>query len=468
LGDSSLYYMEKGWHKMIDLYRFELDFLTEWLGQKHRKPLVIKGARQVGKSTLVKLFAERQDLNLLTVDFEKDPDNESLFTSNEPKKIISMLNERTLLFMDEVQKTPNVLLSLRYFYEEMPELPIICAGSLLDLALTQINFSMPVGRISYLYMGPMSFQAFLIALGQHQLLEFLRKYTIDTEMPLAIHKQLNELMNVYCIVGGLPESVRNYAENHDFLETEKVKQALISGYKDDFAKYATSAQQQRMRQIFTAVPKMLGEKFKASNINRDDKSTIIKEALEKLVLAKIIIKVCTTHANGLPLGAEENLDFFKTYFLDIGLVCSALDLSVLNFMPDNNISLINAGKIAEQFIAQHLLYLRKYYETPALYYWAREQKSSAAEIDFLFAHNGKIVPIEVKAGAGGTLKSLHYFLHEKNLNLGVKFSSLQPNISHETVKLTSGGQCNYTLLSLPLYMVEELPRILNEYTKLNN
>lgn len=454
------------------LYRFELKYLSEWLIQPHRKPLIIKGARQVGKSTLVKLFAQQQGLEILTIDFEKTPDNASLFTSNDAKKIINLLGTkfsvkivpgRTLLFLDEVQKTPNILLSLRYFYEEMPDLAIICAGSLLDLALTEINFSMPVGRISYLYMGPMSFQAFLLALGHEQLVEFLNSYMLDTDMPIAIHNQLIDLLKIYCIVGGLPESIRSYSETNDFLETDQVKQALINAYQEDFAKYSTVSQQQRMREIFSIVPKTLGEKFKASNISREEKSTVIKEALEKLVLAKMIIKVCTTDANGLPLGAEQNLDFYKTYFLDIGLVCTALDLNYLSFPKDQDITLINSGKIAEQFIAQHLLYARKYYETPVLYYWAREQKSSSAEIDFIFAHNGKVIPIEVKAGASGTLKSLHYFLREKNLNFGVKFSTMLPKVNEEKAKLVTGEVCNYKLLSLPLYMVEELPRLLSYY-----
>ncbi len=459
-------------NNMLNLYRFELKYLADWLVESYRKPLIIKGARQVGKSTLVTLFAQQQGLELLTIDFEKTPDSASLFASNDPKKIISMLSAkfsikiipgRTLLFIDEVQKTPEVLLTLRYFYEEMPELAIICAGSLLDLALTEINFSMPVGRISYLYMGPMSFQAFLLALGHEQLVEFLKDYVLNTDIPIAIHHQLIDLLKIYCIVGGLPESIRSYVENNDFLKTDQVKQTLINAYQDDFAKYATVSQQQRMRQIFNTVPKTLGEKFKPSNISREEKSTVIKEAFEKLVLAKIVLKVCTTDANGLPLGAEENLDFYKAYFLDVGLVCTALDLNYLSFPQNEDITLINSGKIAEQFIAQHLLYARKYYETPALYYWAREHKSASAEIDFIFAHNGKIVPIEVKAGASGTLKSLHYFLREKKLHFGVKFSSLPPKITEEKAKLVTGELCNYKLLSLPLYMVEELPRLLNDY-----
>lgn len=458
---------------MKDLYRYRFESLKEWFVDSNRKPLIIRGARQVGKSTLIKLFAKKQDLDLLTIDFEKTPENATLFTSNDPQKIVNLLKAKfstkiipgkTLLFLDEVQKTPEVLVSLRYFYEEMPGLAIVCAGSLLDLALNEINFSMPVGRISYMYMGSMSFQEFLIAMGHEQYVEFLDNYTLDLEIPLVMHKQLLDLLKTYCIVGGLPESIRNYVEKRDLLETDHIKQGLINAYQEDFAKYATTAQQMRMRQIFNLVPKNLGEKFKASNINKKEKSTIIKEALDKLVLAKIIIKVCTTAANGLPLSAEENLDFYKTYFLDVGLVCSMLDLNYYSLSQNKDLTLINSGKIAEQFIAQHLLYIRKYYESPALYYWSREQKSSSAEIDFVCAFNGKVVPMVVKSGASGSLKSLHYFLQGKKLSFGVKFSSMLPNITNETAKLINGEICDYKLLSLPLYMVEQSSRLIGLYS----
>lgn len=460
--------------KMLELYRYRVEDLKEWFIDANRKPLIIRGARQVGKSTLVKLFAKKQKLELLAVDFEKTPENSTLFASNDPKKIIELLSTKfaikivrgqTLLFLDEVQKTPEVLVSLRYFYEEMPELAIICAGSLLDLALNEINFSIPVGRISYMYMGPMSFQEFLIALGHEQYVNYLDNYNIDTEIPLVIHNQLLDLLKIYCVIGGLPESIRDYVAKRDLLETNHVKQGLINAYQEDFAKYATPEQQILMRKIFNIVPKNLGEKFKYSAVSKEEKSTTIKKSLDKLVLAKIITKVCTTDANGLPLGAEENLDFYKTYFLDVGLVCSMLDLNYYSLSHDNiDLTLINSGKIAEQFIAQHLLYAKKYYEIPSLYYWAREQKSSSAEIDFICALNGKVIPIEVKAGANGSLKSLHYFLQQKGLGFGVKFSSILPSISSETVKTTNGEVCNYKLLALPLYMVEQSSRLITLYS----
>ena len=453
------------------LHRFELQYLNSWINRSNRKPLIIRGARQVGKSTLVQLFAKQQQLDLIVIDFEQNPENASLFNSNDPKTIINLIgvklnknivSSQTLLFLDEIQKTPQIIASLRYFYENMPELPIICAGSLLDLILTNVNFSIPVGRIEYLYLGPMSFQAFLLAIGNKQLLDFIKSYQLQDELPIVIHKTLIELLKAYFIVGGLPESVAQYVANHNFIESQRIKSGLINSYQEDFAKYASLAKQQRMRLIFNKVPRILGEKFKYSNINREDKSTVIREALDNLVLSRIINKVNHTNANGLPLGAESNENHFKTYFLDIGLVSSILDLNILNFSTQEDLTLINSGKIAEQFIAQHLLYFHELYEDPKLYYWNREQKGSSAEIDFIIAFDGKIIPIEVKAGTSGSLKSLHYFLKEKKLNLGVRFCNQQPNILQEQRSLSTGDVITYKLLSLPLYLVEELDKFLRK------
>lgn len=454
---------------MAMLHRFELQYLKDWLNRPNRKPLIIKGARQVGKSTLVKLFAKQQNLDLITIDLEQYSEDASLFKSNDPKTIINLISvkinkiiipEKILLFLDEVQKTPQIMVSLRYFYEQMPELAVICTGSLLDVALTSINFSMPVGRVEYLYLGPMSFQAFLLALGKQQLLNFIKSYQLKDELPWAIHQTLMDLLKSYFIVGGLPESIVCYISSNNFIESQRIIAGLVNSYQDDFAKYASLAQQQHMKLIFNKIPKILGEKFKYSNISKEHKSIVIKAALDNLILSRIINKVNHTNANGLPLGAESNESHFKTYFLDVALVVSILDLNILNFLDQQELLLVNSGKIAEQFIAQHLLYFREMYEDPKLYYWDKEQKSSSAEVDFIVALQGSIIPIEVKAGSSGSLKSLHYFLKEKNLNVGVKFSSQLPSVLQEKVSLATGDKLDYKLISLPLYLVEELRRFL--------
>lgn len=214
-----------------------------------------------------------------------------------------------------------------------------------------------------------------------------------------------------------------------------------------------------MRLIFNKIPRILGEKFKYSQIDPDVRSTAIKTSLHAMDLARIIHLVYHTDANGLPLGAEINDKIFKTYFMDVGLVTSALDLSILDFKDNQDYTLVNSGKIAEQFIAQSLLQCRELYEKPSLYYWLREQKSSSAEVDFVISFQGQIIPIEVKAGTSGSLKSLHYFLNEKNLHLGVRFCSQLPSILKTTVH-TAAHPLNYQLLTLPFYLIGQLRRLL--------
>lgn len=453
---------------MVYFERKETDYLTQWLSRKDRKPLIIRGARQVGKSTLVKLCAEKSGKKLIEIDFEKNPTYADMFKSQDPKTILTLLGAllnqdiqptSVVLFLDEIQKTPHVLQTLRYFYEHMPELPVIAAGSLLDVVLQDIHFSMPVGRVEYLYLGPLCFEDFLNAIGQKQLLEFIRNYNLNQGIPDPLHQSLLIYIKLYFIVGGLPGAVVQYVYNQNFQDIERIKKSLLIAYQEDFAKYATVAAQHRMRLIFEKIPRMLGEKFKYSHIDAEQKSTVIKEALKHLSLARLVHVVYHTDANGLPLGAEINEKYFKTYFLDVGLVASALDLRVLNFKDNEDFTLVNAGKIAEQFVAQELLQLRQPYEQPLLYYWLREQKSAQAELDFVMPFQGQVIPIEVKAGAHGTLKSLHYFLYEKHLSLGVRFCSGPPGIHQVTVHV-GGAPLNAKLLSLPFYLVGQLPRLL--------
>ncbi len=452
----------------VFFYRREVDYLSQWLDRRDRKPLIIRGARQVGKSTLVRLCAEKHHRKLIAIDFEKNPEYAELFKSQDPKKILMLLgalfNEdiqvsSTLLFLDEIQKTPEILQTLRYFYESMPELPVIATGSLLDFILKDIHFSMPVGRVEYLYLGPMNFEDFLHALGKTQLLDFVRNYTIDQTIPTPIHQALLTCVKTYFIVGGLPQVIANYAQNSNYHDTDRIKKSLLISYQEDFAKYASIAEQNRMRLIFNKVPRMLGEKFKYSHVDPEQKSTAVKAALEQLHLARLVHLVYHTDANGLPLGAEVHDKNFKTYFLDVGLVVSALDLTILDFKDDEDFTLVNAGKIAEQFVAEELLQLRELYEPPALYYWMREQKSAQAELDFVVSFQGGVIPIEVKAGAHGTLKSLHYFLQQKNLTLGVRFCSAPPSLSSSTVQVNQ-SPLHFKLLSLPFYLVGQLRRLL--------
>jgi predicted AAA+ superfamily ATPase len=432
-----------------------------------RKPIIVRGARQVGKSTLVRHLAKAQGLNLIEVDFEYQPELAELFSSKDPKTIMQLLklhypnshSEKSLLFLDEIQARPEVLSTLRYFYEKMPEQPVIAAGSLLDFALEEHTFSMPVGRIEYMFLGPLNFEDFLRAMGQTALSDFLNHYTLKDNYPDAIHKQLLSWLKRYLIVGGMPEAVMAYAENQDFSASERVKQSILNTYQDDFSKYPPPTALSALRKAFSQLPLLVGQKVKYSHIDPNAKSAAVAEALTKLSYAGLVYLVKHSACNGLPLGAQVKDKIFKPLMLDVGLLSTQLGLSMLNLLGDDALTLINTGAVTEQFIGQHLLYAGPWYEKPQLYYWVREKKSASAEIDYAATRNAAPLPIEVKAGKTGTLRSLHYFLQEKKLSLGVRFNAQMPSLSREQHKLTDGSTVDYQLLSLPLYMVSQLNRL---------
>lgn len=405
----------------------------------------------------------------MTLNFERQPELADLFIDKDPQKILQLIQLQTkhpltigksLLFLDEIQGSAQVILpALRYFYEEMPELHIIATGSLLDFALAQAQFSMPVGRIEYLFLGPLRFEEFLTALNESSLLTFLNEYQLGDLLPAVIHARFIELLQQYLIIGGMPEAVAAYAINQDYNSAERIKHAILNTYQDDFGKYSSPASHNRMRKIFNALPLLVGKAVKYSAISRDEKSLVIAQALEKLCLARVAYLVKHSACNGVPLGAQINDKIFKPLFLDVGLMCTSLGLNLLDISKVAELTLINSGAVAEQFIGQHLLYLHPSYQEPQLYYWVREKKSSSAEIDYVISIGADILPIEVKAGKSGTLKSLHYFLKEKSLNLGVKFNAHLPQLTREKTMTADGGDVEYRLLSLPLYFVDQLPRL---------
>lgn len=451
------------------MYRLELNYLISWAQGKKHKPLVIRGARQVGKSTLVRLFAQQAGLNLVELNFERNPGHADLFESNVPTEIIKLISlqytqpieaGKTLLFLDEIQAVPGLLQVLRYFYEDMPELHVIAAGSLLEFTLKEAKFSMPVGRIEYMHLGPVSFEGFLLAMGEQSLYEFLQTYRLGESYPISIHQKFMRLLKTYLIIGGMPEAIDEYVHHQNFMASEKVKHSILNTYVDDFSKYSSGSELERLRNIFIKLPSLIGTKFKYTKIDPDIKSTVIANSLAKLALARVAYCVYHTAANGVPLGVEINEKIFKVLFLDVGLASTRLGLSVLDLQDDQEIFLINSGAIAEQFVGQQLLYMKPPYETPELYYWVREKKSSLAEVDYVISKNQRVIPIEVKAGKSGVLKSLHSFVDQKSCQLAVRLNACFPENKYKRHELTTGGKVEYNLLSLPLYFVNQLYRFI--------
>lgn len=453
----------------MKLYRSELGLLIKWIQKPQRKPLVIRGARQVGKSTLVSQLAQATNRFCLTINFERNPELKDFFTDKNPKKIIENLSiyskktlspQTTLLFLDEIQAAPQVLEILRYFYEEYPEFPVVAAGSLLDFVLDKPEFSIPVGRIEYFYMGPLSFEDFLTALGEKNLVTWIKTVLVKDTIPSPIHQQCIDLIKQFWLIGGMPEVVAHFAQYRDFQEIDNIKQNILQTYRDDFHKYGRIKQLPLLRQVFNAIPRLVGQKIKYSNIDPHSKSTQVRDGLEALNLAGIIHLIMHTQANGIPLGAQVDPRVFKATFLDIGLQCAALGLNQLDIIKGPDWAWINRGSLAEQFIGQSLLKLASSYHPPHLFYWMRETAQAKAEVDYVVQIQNQIIPVEVKAGKTGTLKSLHYFMQAKERAFSVRFNTDVPSYLHNTFKLTNKeGSVSYGLLSLPFYLAEQLERL---------
>jgi predicted AAA+ superfamily ATPase len=452
--------------KMAAIIRSELNDLSDWLHRKNRKPLVIRGARQVGKSTIVRQLAKKHHRFCLELNFERTPDLADFFASKDPKKIMEHLRlytkknldpKETLLFLDEIQAAPHLLEVLRYFYEEYPELPVICAGSLLDFALAEPNFSVPVGRIEYYHLGPLSFENFLKSLGEDHLVDWMQTYSIDEKIPLPIHEKCLEFVKLFWLIGGMPEIVADYRNNKNFQEVSRLQQNILQTYQDDFYKYGRIKHLPLLRKIFKTVPSTVGKTLKYVHLDRDHKSAQIKESLEHLHLAKLIHFVYHSSANGLPLNAEANLKVFKLVFVDIGLQCASLGLDQLEIIKSPDSLWINRGSLAEQFIGQTLLSLKSSYMSPELFYWVREKSQSMAEVDYIYSYKNAIIPIKVKAGKTGRLKSLHSFMQEKPWSMAVRFNADTPSVSQE---ISPSRNKPYRLLSLPFYLAEQTERLL--------
>lgn len=454
------------------LARREINDLRTWAVQLERKPLVIRGARQVGKSTLVRQLAQITGLSLVELNFERNPELREAFISKEPAGILATIQlltghsvraNKTLLFLDEIQAAPEALAALRYFYEEMPRLHVIAAGSLLEFTLAEAKFSMPVGRVEYMYLGPLQFEDFLIAMQEPALASWLQRISLadlhGTPAIRAVHDRCMELLRQYFVVGGLPEAVATFAANRDFTTVGRVHQSIVATYRDDFGKYSHGALKDRVQIVFDKLPSLVGKKFKYSHVSHEHRAAELAAALRQLCMARVAYKVHHTSSNGVPLGAEVDERNFKMLYMDVGLMCSALRLSLLDLRRED-LSLVNDGAIAEQFVGQHLLYSCAWYETPNLHYWMREAKSASAEVDYVVSQGQQIVPVEIKAGKTGRLKSLQRFLLEKQRSFGLRLNGDIPSLTQGSAPAVDKTRFNFELLSLPLYMVGQARRLL--------
>lgn len=404
--------------------------LLEWKNDLRRRPLLLRGSRQVGKSYSVRAFGTAHFSNLIEIDFELYPEMAGCFSSLEPKEInekISILTRQdiqpgeTLLFFDEIQKCPAALKSLRYYYEKMPQLHVISAGSLLDFILKAPEIEIPVGRIQYLYMKPLSFCEFCDSIGEERLRKQIDNPVALKAIDATIHLHALDLLKKYLVLGGMPAVVDEYIAAGDMRKCMRVQVSIIQTFRDDFGKYAGLARHKHLQAVLSSVSKMVGRKFKYSQVDADVPSRELKSALELLERAGVVHAVHATSGDGLPLGAGVGGRHFKTIFLDVGLMQNMCGYQG-DIIGSDDILSIHQGAVAEQFVGQELLAGNDPYRQPELYYWVREAKSSSAEVDYVTECGSRVLPIEVKSGRGGKLKSLNLFMDRYATEKGIVVS----------------------------------------------
>lgn len=445
--------------------------LKAWLSSEHRKPLVLRGARQVGKSTLVRRVAADIGLPLWEVNLERYPGLEGAFESKDTSRILQEIGlvlrkvvgkESGILFLDEIQAIPSALAALRYLHEDRPDLPVVAAGSLLEFALAKFEGSMPVGRIEFHHLGPVSFLEFVEELEGPSITEFVSSWRVGQAWPESVHQILSGRLRDFLAVGAMPEAASLFSKTGDLLQAQSVHRSILETYREDFGKYSKGAEIEKIRRLFDAAPQNIGQKIRWSRINPSWKSVDLRRAFDQLERAGVVAGVRHSDGTGVPLGATVDDDVFKLLFLDTGLVQTAMGLPPMPMDEFRQGRFVNEGSIAEQFVGQHLRY-RNRGRKPELHYWLREGKSGNAEVDFLVQVEGKVVPVEVKSGAAGSMRSLHQFMALRGANIAVRFDLTPPALQDvSTIVETSEGrkQVDYRLLSLPLYLVQWLEPIL--------
>ena len=410
--------------------------LEEWKESTTHKPLLLRGARQVGKSSAVrhlgtqfKYFAE--------VNFESAKSIATFFKGDLDVKLISskisnyiqvpIIPGQTLLFLDEIQACPEAIMALRFFKEDYPELHVIAAGSLLEFALQSLP-TFGVGRIHSVFMYPMTFDEFLVAMDMGGLLAMRREATVTHPLDAPFHDKLVNLFRTYLMVGGMPEAVATWRETTDFLKCQQVHQDIILTYEDDFNKYGRRVNPELLRLTLHGVCHQIGQKLTFSRISEGYRSAQIREALNLLTLAGIVIPVVATSANGVPLDAESDEKRAKYLFLDSGLLLAILHLDgqlghdlIKLIMTATPQDLINKGSITEMVAGLEISRYKSPVMRPRLFYWEKTG-NSIAEIDYLSIRSMKVLPIEIKAGTQGGMKSLWIFMREKHLNNAVRCS----------------------------------------------
>ncbi|MCL2440173.1 MAG: AAA family ATPase [Treponema sp.] len=404
--------------------------LLAWSKEKGRKPLLLRGARQIGKTSAVRELGKHFQ-HYVEINFDDDDEVGNLFSQNiDPAELCSRLSlyyktpieaGKTLLFFDEIQSCTMAMKTLRYFYERHPEQHLIAAGSLLEFALEEMP-SFGVGRIHSVFMYPFSFYEFLNAMDEEVLAEACRNASPKKPLLEPIHNQLINRLKIFMLIGGMPEAVVRYVKTKDLLHSHEVLEDLLVTFRDDFSKYRTKMPSLILNEVFESVMHQVEGKFIYERAAVETGNARVKQALDLLLKAGLVHTVTHTAANGIPLGAEINPKNRRIIPCDIGIFLHVLGIERSEILFADNFNAINKGALAEIFVGLELLKNAASHAQRQLYSWHREKAQSSAQIDYLIQKGSSIIPIEVKSGTQGGMKSLQIFMKEKDIKRGVRTS----------------------------------------------
>ena len=432
------------------MQRTEIDGLFTWKKSKNRKPLIIRGARQVGKTWLMKEFGKKEYEQTIYINFESSKHLISIFNTDfDIQRILTALQietgiicnaKNTLIIFDEIQEAPNAISSLKYFYESAPEYHIIAAGSLLGVALHK-NTSFPVGKVKFLDIYPLSFTEFLIAIGQKKLVLLLESKNWD--LINSFKEKFILFLRQYYFIGGMPEAVSTFSTNNDFSEVREIQKAILSAYEQDFSKHAPIEIVARIRMVWNSIPAQLAKenrKFIYGLIKKGARAKNYELAITWLIDCGLVHKINRVSKPAIPLKAYTDLSAFKLFLVDIGLLNAMGNVDIKTLLEGNSIFEEFKGAITEQFVLQQMLCSKKF----DIYYWSAEK--SNAEIDFLVQYEGQVIPVEVKAEENLQAKSLKVFCQKYKPKIAIRTSM-------------SDYRKESWLTNVPLYVINQLQNI---------
>lgn len=429
------------------MYRIAIEKLYKWKNSKRRKPLIIEGARQVGKTWLMKEFGKQAYADTVYINFDSNSRMADLFSADlDTERLIMGLElyagrkinpDNTLLIFDEVQEVPRALASLKYFYENAPQYHIVCAGSLLGIALHQ-GTSFPVGKVDFLKLYPLSFSEFLMATGNERFAELLKKQ--DYEMITSFKQTYIDALKHYYFVGGMPEAVQSFAESKDFNEVRAIQKRILAAYEQDFSKHAPNEIVPKIRMLWNSIPSQLArenKKFIYGLVREGGRAREYETAIMWLSDCGLVHKVSRVNAAGIPLKAYEDLKAFKLFIVDVGLLGCMTGLRQRTLLDGDDLFVEFKGALTEQYVCQQL----KTIEDLGIYYYTNDRGS--CEIDFVVDTGEQIVPIEVKAETNLRAKSLKTYRERFEPELSVRTSM-------------ADYKKEDWLLNLPLYAIENI------------